>query len=109
MGEFDRSGGKSYSKSSYQLARGLRMATRLAIYGCGFWARYQIAAWRELPGVEIVALYNRTRAKAEALGAEFGVRAIYDDPEALIALERPDAIDIITDADSHGRFVHLAA
>jgi predicted dehydrogenase len=85
------------------------MALRLAILGCGFWARYQIAAWRELPDVEIVALYNRTRARAEALGEQFGVSAIYDDAEALIERERPDAVDIITDVDSHGRFVRLAA
>ena len=44
---------------------------RLAIFGCGFWARYQLAAWRELPRVEIVALYNRTRSKADALAREF--------------------------------------
>ena len=57
---------------------------RLAIVGCGFWARFQIAAWRELAGVEIVALYNRTRSKAEALAEEFGIAAVYDDAETLI-------------------------
>jgi predicted dehydrogenase len=82
---------------------------RLAIFGCGFWARFQIAAWRELEGVEVVALYNRTRAKAEALAAQFGIPAVYDDPHALIAAERLDAIDIITDVDTHRQFVELAA
>lgn len=82
---------------------------RVAIFGCGFWARFQIAAWRELDGVEIVALYNRTRAKAEALAQEFGIRAVYDDPEALIQEQHPDAIDIITDVDTHQQFVQLAA
>ena len=85
------------------------MTTRVAIFGCGFWARYQIAAWRELAGVEIVALYNRTRAKADALAVQFGVSAVYDDPEALLAQEQVDAIDIITDVDSHSHFVQLAA
>lgn len=82
---------------------------RLAIFGCGFWARYQIAAWREVPEVQVVALYNRTRGKAEALAAEFGVPAVYDDAEALLHAEQIDAIDIITDIDTHSRFVHLAA
>ena len=27
---------------------------RLAVIGCGFWSKYQIAGWREHPGVEIV-------------------------------------------------------
>lgn len=82
---------------------------RFAIYGTGFWARFQLAAWRELPGVECVALYNRTRAKAEALAREFGVPAVYDDAEALLDREQLDFIDIITDVDTHSRFVHLAA
>ncbi len=82
---------------------------RFAILGTGFWSRYQLAAWRELPGVRCVALYNRTRARAEALAGEFGVPAVYDDAEALIAREKPDFIDIITDVDTHRWFVELAA
>jgi predicted dehydrogenase len=82
---------------------------RIAIFGCGFWARYQLAAWREVSDVRVVALYNRTRARAEALGAAFGIDAIYDDAEALLTREVIDVVDIITDVDSHSRFVQLAA
>lgn len=82
---------------------------RFAIFGTGFWSRYQLAAWRELSGARCVALYNRTRAKAEALAAEFGVPAVYDRAETLIQEVKPDFIDIITDVDTHSEFVHLAA
>jgi predicted dehydrogenase len=82
---------------------------RFAIFGAGFWSRYQLAAWQELDGVECAAVYNRTKAKADALAAEFGVPAVYDDPEALLDAERVDFIDVITDVDTHSRFVHLAA
>ncbi len=82
---------------------------RFAILGTGFWARYQLSAWRELPRVHCVALYNRTRAKAEALAKEFGVPAVYGDPEELVRSEKPDFIDIITDVGTHSRLVHLAA
>ncbi|GIX07330.1 MAG: oxidoreductase [Candidatus Poribacteria bacterium] len=82
---------------------------RGAIFGAGFWARYQIAGWKELEGVELVALYNRTREKAERLAEEFGIPAVYDDPERLIRQERPDFVDIVTDVDTHPRFVFLAA
>ena len=51
---------------------------RFGVIGTGFWARYQLAAWREVPGARCVALYNRTRAKAEKLAAEFGIPAVYD-------------------------------
>ena len=82
---------------------------RFAIFGAGFWAQYQLPAWLELPGVKCVAIYNRTLAKAEKLAERFGVTAVYDDPEKLLATEEVDFIDIITDVDTHSRFVHLAA
>ena len=84
-------------------------ALRFAIFGTGFWARFQLAAWRELAGVECVALYNRTRAKAEALAREFGIPAVYDDPQELLHRERVDFIDVITSVDTHAQFVGLAA
>jgi predicted dehydrogenase len=82
---------------------------RFAIFGTGFWSRYQLAGWNELEGVECVALYNRTRGKAEALGAEFGVSAVYDDAEELLANEQLDFVDIITDVSTHAPFTELAA
>ncbi len=82
---------------------------RFALLGTGFWARYQLAAWREVPGVRCVALYNRTRAKAEALAREFKVPAVYDDAEELLRVECPDFVDIVTDVGTHRQFVELAA
>ncbi len=81
---------------------------RFAIFGAGFWAQYQLAGWLELPGVECVAIYNRTLAKAEKLAERFGITAVYDDPEKLFAREEIDFIDVITDVDTHRRFVSLA-
>ena len=82
---------------------------RFAIIGTGFWSRYQLAAWGELPGVCCVALYNRSRAKAEALAREFRVPAVFDDAEKMLSEVRPDFVDIITDVETHARFVELAA
>jgi len=74
---------------------------RFAIFGAGFWARYQLSAWREIPGVECVAIYNRTRARAETLAREFGVAAVYDDAEQLVRDLRPDFVDNITEIGGH--------
>ena len=82
---------------------------RFAMLGTGFWSRFQLAAWRELEGVECVALYNRTRAKAEALASEFGNPTVYDSAEELVSREALDFLDIVTDVDTHQRFVQLAA
>lgn len=54
----------------------------------------QLAGWKELDGTECVAVHNRTRSKAEALTREFGVPAVYDDPEDLLHREKADFIDV---------------
>jgi predicted dehydrogenase len=82
---------------------------RFALLGTGFWARYQLGAWRELDGAQCVALYNRTRARAEALGRELGIAAVYDDAEELLRREEVDFVDVVTDPSTHARFVELAA
>ncbi len=82
---------------------------RFAVFGAGFWARYQLGAWRELAGAECVAIYNRTRAKAETLARELGIARVFDNAEQLIDEVKPDFIDIITDVDTHPTFTKLAA
>lgn len=85
------------------------MKLRFAIFGTGFWSRFQLAGWRELEEAECVALHNRTRSKAEAMAEEFGVPAVYDDPEELLRREQVDFMDIITHEDAHAPLVELAA
>ncbi len=82
---------------------------RFALCGAGFWSRYQLAGWREVGGVDCVAIYNRTRARAEAVAREFGIPAVYDDPEALLRNESLDFIDIVTEVPGHAPLVLLAA
>ena len=82
---------------------------RFAVIGTGFWANYQIPAWLELPGVELVALYNRTQSKAEILAHQFNVPSVYNDVEALLANEELDFVDIITDVETHASFTEMAA
>ena len=60
---------------------------RFAIFGTGFWSRFQLAGWQEIGGAECVALYNRTRSKAEALARAFGVPAVYDAAAELLRRE----------------------
>ena len=81
---------------------------RFAVLGCGFWSRFQIGAWSEVEGAELVAVYNRTRSKAEKIAIDFGVPRIYDDADELFSREKPDFVDIITDVDTHSYFVEMA-
>ncbi|MGD0743777.1 MAG: Gfo/Idh/MocA family oxidoreductase [Verrucomicrobiota bacterium] len=82
---------------------------RFALFGCGFWARFQLQAWKELEGAECVAVYNRTRSKAEQFARDLGVPAVYDDAAELLQREKPDFADIVTNPATFTRFVELAA
>jgi predicted dehydrogenase len=61
-----------------------------AVFGTGFWSHYQIAAWNEVGGVELVALYNRTVSKAQKVAEKFGIPRVYGDPEDLLRNEQLD-------------------
>jgi predicted dehydrogenase len=87
----------------------LKHNLRFALFGAGFWARYQLAAWKELSGAECVAIYNRTLDKAQRLAAEFGVPRATSNAEELLASEPLDFVDIVTDVGTHSQFVHMAA
>ncbi len=82
---------------------------RFAVIGCGFWSQYQIAAWEEVGGVELVAVYNRSREKAERIAERFGVPKVYDTAEELFENERLDFVDIITNVETHEKFTLMAA
>ena len=82
---------------------------RFAVIGSGFWSQYQIAAWKEVGGVELVAVYNRTKSRAQAIADRFDIPKVYDTVEELLEKENLDFVDIITDVNTHEEFTVLAA
>jgi len=83
--------------------------TRIGVVGCGFWSRFQVAAWGEVDGARVVSVCDQDRAKAEALAAGFGIPGVYARAEEMIARERLDVLDVITDPATHEPLVCLAA
>lgn len=81
---------------------------RFAVFGCGFWSKFQIGAWTEVEGAELTAVYNRTVSKAQKIADYFGIPKVYDNAEELLRKEKPDFVDIITDVDTHAHFTELA-
>lgn len=55
----------------------------VAIVGAGSMAREHIRAFQSIPGVSVAGIHSRTRAKAEALAAEFGIASVCDSVEEL--------------------------
>ncbi|MDD3867204.1 MAG: Gfo/Idh/MocA family oxidoreductase [Eubacteriales bacterium] len=81
---------------------------RVAVFGAGYWAQFQIPAWQAL-GIEVTAIWNRSRGKAEAAARKFAIPAVYDSPEDVFKAADFDIADIITDASTHEALVELAA
>jgi predicted dehydrogenase len=50
----------------------------VAVVGAGLTAREHVRALLDIPGVNVTAIHSRTRSRAEAVAAEFGIRAVCD-------------------------------
>src|SRR5581483_11447370 len=77
--------------------------------GAGYFAPFQYEAWTRIPEVEIVAMYNRTQAKAAPIMARYGVPRYYANWKEMIDCEKPDFVDIITPPDTHEEMCRYAA
>lgn len=82
---------------------------KVALIGCGFFAQNQLQAWRDIEGVEVVALCDTDPAKLAATGAEFGIARQYTDASVLCAAGGFDIVDIATTVPSHRALVEMAA
>ena len=85
------------------------MRLKGALVGCGFFARNQLAAWRETDGVEIVAVCDQRADRAAAVASEFCIPRRYDDSAVMAAAEQLDFVDIVTTVESHRALVELFA
>ncbi len=82
---------------------------RCAVIGCGFFATNQLHAWRDVDGVEIVAICDRDPARLAAMGDRFGIARRYHAADHLFRDGAFDFVDIATTVVSHRALVELAA
>jgi D-apiose dehydrogenase len=82
---------------------------RVACMGTGYFSRFQYRAWKRIPEVELVALCNRHRDKAEEFAREFAIPNAYDDLPAMLDEGRPDLLDTITPPETHLAAIREAA
>ena len=86
-----------------------RPPLRAGLIGCGFISQQHIPAWQASPDAELVALCDANRARAEERAQQFGISAIYEDVETMLASEQLDCVDIATRPESHKALASLAA
>ena len=69
--------------------------------GSGYFAGFQYRAWNRIPEVEIAAICNRDRSKADPIMSECGIWKHYADYREMLNREKPDFVDIITPPAIH--------
>src|SRR5210317_1136517 len=80
-----------------------------AVFGAGFWSNYQIAGWKELPGIKLQAICDKDLEKCRAMAKKFDIPGVYSDPETMLTEETLDFVDIITTVESHLPLAKIAA
>lgn len=80
-----------------------------ALIGCGFFAQNHLQAWRDIPGVEIVALCDSDESRLQSTAQSFGVTRVHTDAAEMLAMGGFDFVDIATTVGSHRLLVELAA
>jgi predicted dehydrogenase len=66
----------------------------VGMIGAGSMARHHLDAWSRSDGVRVVAIYNRTQSKAEALAQEFAIPSVCAEVDSLICREDVGAVSI---------------
>jgi predicted dehydrogenase len=82
---------------------------RLGVIGCGFFAQNHLNAWKEIEGVDLVAVCDVDPIKAQQAAYTFGAPQFYTDAQDMLAHETLDFVDIVTTPPSHRPIVELAA
>ncbi len=82
---------------------------RGAVIGCGFFAANHLHAWRQIEDVNLIAVCDIDEDKAKAAAATFGISETYADAAEMLAVEKPDFVDIVTTMPTHRELAELAA
>ena len=69
---------------------------KAALIGAGQIARQHLACLKALPGVELVAICDRSPATAEAAAERYGIRAWFTDHRTMLEQARPDVVHVTT-------------
>ena len=82
---------------------------KVALIGCGFFAQNHLHAWRDIDGVDVVALCDNNQSKLVETGKEFKIERQFADAIDLFDYGEFDIVDIATTAPSHRSLVEMAA
>ncbi|MCZ0963354.1 Gfo/Idh/MocA family protein [Paracoccus benzoatiresistens] len=82
---------------------------RVGIAGAGAISPFHLVGWQQAERVEIVAISDPDRAKAQALANRFSVGSVHSDTAEMLARADLDVLDVIAPVGQHAPLVRLAA
>lgn len=77
--------------------------------GAGYFSQFHFDAWNRIPEVELAAICDIDRERAEEQMQAFGIQDYYADFRDMLAAEKPDFVDIISPPATHLPVVEYAA
>ena len=80
-----------------------REKIRIAFVGCGQFCSHFVTLFKEHPAVEYVAACDKFRERAERFKETYGMDAIFDTFEDVIASDEVNSVAIFTQRDLHGQ------
>ncbi len=83
----------------------------IGVVGAGFLARTRARCYRRVSGAcaELLAVCSKSRGRAEAYAAEFGIEEVTTDLDALLGREEIQLVDLCVPNDLHRPFTERAA
>ena len=69
--------------------------------GAGYFSQFHYDGWSRIPSVQIIALCDTDRSRAESVARQHNIPSVYTDYQKMLAKERPDFVDVITPPDTH--------
>lgn len=82
---------------------------RIATIGAGYFSQFHHDGWARLSDVQLVAVCDQDKDRADAFAHRYGAAQSYIDTATMLEREKPDLVDIITPPDSHLELIRLAA
>ena len=74
---------------------------RIAIVGCGGIAQTHLAAYKDMPEVEVIAGVDIVPERLKVMQEKWGVADVYSDWKEMLRRAKPDAVDVCTPNGVH--------
>lgn len=82
---------------------------KVGLAGAGSISYHHGLAWKQVPGVELIAVADPAPGKAEARATAFAIPHVHDDVAAMLDAHPLDILDIASPRERHAEHVRLAA